>query len=401
MVTDLTPTELLSKVHIDILRDKTFCAFAALLACGDSVLDASIPTACTDGWNKRYNPEFLAKQRLPQARLVVLHENGHCAFEHLHVWKHLWEKDARRANLAADHFLNLALMDADAGRGFLEMPEIGVQPDPKFRGMSVAEIFEALGKEPPQEGQGRPQAGQGEPQDGDGQAGHDEHDWEGATKPSPEEQETRSEAIKQALRQGEVLTRRIGQGKGGASGMFGELLRPRVDWRAALRDFLTETCAGKEESSWRKPNRRYLSDDIYMPSLQGTQVDDLVIGFDTSGSCFGTDDATRFVTELATLIEQTSPRRVRVLYATTEVEAVQEFEDGQFAVAALKPQGGGGTDLTCIFDWIAKHRVRPNACIILTDGETPFGRQQDYPVLWAINTNRTAPWGTTLNIKEE
>jgi len=78
--------------------------------------------------------------------------------------------------------------------------------------------------------------------------------------------------------------------------------------------------------------------------MQGITITELVIGFDTSGSVFGGDEMTRFVSELRTIIEQVKPGKVHVIYWDTEVAGHQTFEDGQFAVQDLKIKGGGGTD---------------------------------------------------------
>jgi predicted metal-dependent peptidase len=127
---------------------------------------------------------------------------------------------------------------------------------------------------------------------------------------------------------------------------------------------------------------------------------ELVIGFDTSGSIFGGNEMTRFVSEIKTIIEDVKPSKVHVVYCDSEVAGVQTFEDGQFAVQDLKIKGGGGTDLTRIFDWVQSERKTPQAMVILTDGYTPFGNAPEYPVLWAMSTDVVAPFGTTISIKD-
>ena len=81
-----------------------------------------------------------------------------------------------------------------------------------------------------------------------------------------------------------------------------------------------------------------------MPSMQGVSVGEIVIGFDTSGSCFGTDTMTHFVSEITSLIEMVCPEKVHVIYWDTHIAGHQTFEEGQFAVQQMKVRGGGGTD---------------------------------------------------------
>lgn len=379
---NFTPAEWVTKAQIDIMRDPVFCAFCAVLSCGDLRYSKTLPTAATDGWNITFNPDFMAGLALPEVRFVMLHEALHIAYQHLHVWQSLWKRDARGANIAADMVINTALMQADAGRGFIKCPAIGVQPDLRYADMSVQQVYDLMKQE-----------GAPEPQGGDG---FDEHQWEDAQQGEATQAE-RTEAIKQAIRQGEVVRQRSARGSGTGEGVFGDLLNPKVDWRAALRAFIRDQCLGRDESTWRKPSRRYLSDDVYMPSMISERLDEVVIGFDTSGSCFGTAEMTRFVTEVTALIAEVCPARTHVVYWDTEVVAHQEFLDGQFAVASLKPQGGGGTDGSVLFDYLRKKKINPTVVVQLSDGYVGDWGRTDWPTLWALTekSNR-APYGTTV-----
>ena len=378
----------IKKAHIAIMQHKEFCAFAGILACGNVEVTTDVPTACTDGWNVKYNPEFIEQHMAtdPELRLLVLHEAMHKAYRHMTVWKYLDKINPKLANVAMDHFVNLSLVDTDAGSGFLQMPKAGIQPDPKYRGWNVLQIFTDLEDED-------------DGNDGDGPDGFDEHDFDGPPGgDSPSDQEIEDE-IGRALRQGEMIRKQRSKGAGGSDGMFGDLLAPKVDWRKALRDFITETCAGRDESSWAKPNRRFLSDDVYMPSMVGTTLNELVVGFDTSGSVFGGSEMTRFVSEITTIIEQVKPSKVHVIYWDTAVAGHQTFEDGQFAVQNLKPKGGGGTDGSVLFEFLRKKRITPDAIVQFTDGYVGDWGKTDVPTLWAITTDITAPFGTTIHLE--
>lgn len=390
--TSLTPLERVRKSHVAIMNHKKWCGFGPLLACGNVSVRTDCKTAYTDGWNVVYGEAFIAAMPYEKLRGVVVHEAFHKAYRHMHIYKNLWERDRRLANVAMDHFVNLAIEDFDAGEGFVQLPECGIKPDPRFRGMSSEQIFNILCKE--QEEQGGDQCDS---------EGMDEHGWEEAQEAGDDAEQTeqREREIKRALQQGEHIRqqRSKGNGNGDSNGAFGDLLSPKVDWRVALRQFVSATCAERTSSTWRKPNRRYLAEsDTYMPSLEGKTVKHLLIGFDTSGSCFGTEEMTRFVTELQEIVRSVKPRLVTVAYCDSAVRATVQFKTGKFDLADVKPKGGGGTDLTKIFGWATENRVEPDAAVILTDGETPYGRAPGYPVLWAMTTNVTAPYGTSLRI---
>ena len=380
----------IKKAHIAIMQHKVFCAYSGILACGKVKVGDDVPTAATNGWDVIYNPDFIEKQMKSDTdlRFLILHEAQHKAYRHLQVWQALHEEDAQLANIAADHFVNLSLVDMDNGEGFITMPSVGIQPDPKYRGWSVKQIFEDL----KQEGGGGGSGGDGE--------GMDEHDWSNATSGDPTTDQEKANEIQRAIRQGEIVRRKM-QGKGAANedGVFGDLIQPKIDWKKVLRDFITETCAGRDESSWRKPNRRFLSYDVYMPSMVGTTMTELVIGFDTSGSCFGGTEMTAFVSNIKTIIEDVKPTKVHVIYWDTEVAGHQTFEEGQFAVANLQPKGGGGTDGSVLFDYLRENNIKPDAIVQFTDGYVGDWGNTNVPTLWAITTDMVAPFGTTIRVE--
>jgi predicted metal-dependent peptidase len=315
----------------------------------------------------------------------------HKAYRHLHVWQALHDEDAQLANIAADHFVNLALVDMDAGEGFIKMPTLGIQPDTKYRGWSVKHIFEDL-KEEQEEGGG----GGGD----DGEQGFDDHDWKNAKDGDPATEQERANEIQRAIRQGEIVRRKMqGKGSSDADGAFGDLLAPKIDWRKVLRDFVTETCAGRDESSWRKPNRRFLSYDVYMPSMVGTTMTELVIGFDTSGSIFGGNEMTVFVSEIKTIIEDIKPTKVHVIYWDTAVVGHQTFEEGQFAVQNLNIKGGGGTDGSALFTYLKDKNINPQAIVQFTDGYVGDWGNTNVPTLWAVSSDMVAPFGTTIRVE--
>jgi len=384
----------IKKAKVAIMRHHKFAAFSGVLAYMQHHIDDTIPTACTNGAEVRYNPAFVQSLNDKQLRLLVLHEGLHAAYAHMRVWRHLWKDNPRLANIAADHFVNLSLVDTDAGDGFIEMPQIGIQPEPQFRGWSVQQIYDHLKNNPDDPDE------KDNPDDPDDGGGFDQHDYQSAGEMSDQQAEAQAREIDQALRQGEMVARKLGKGKGASSMLIDDLLTPKVDWRAVLREFITQTCAGRDESTWRRPNRRYLADDVYMPSMESTSMGELVVVLDTSGSCFEGSVINRFATELATIIEQVKPSKVRVLYVDSDVCGDQVFEDGQFAITQMKVSGGGGTDMTAAFRWVADKCIQPEAVVVLSDGYTPFGSAPSYPVLWALTERITAPWGVTIHIND-
>lgn len=382
----------IKRAHVAIMRHPKACAFSGVLATGRVAINNGIPTARTDGWNVEYAEHFIATLSDPQLRLLILHECLHKSFRHLRVWRDLWRENPHLTNIAADHFVNLSLVDLDGGEGFLQMPEVGVQPDARYRGWSVRQIYDDL-KRQQQEGGGD------NPDNPDEGGGFDQHDWQASEEMTEADAQARAKEIDRALRQGEMIARKRGQGKGASSMLVEGLLATTQNWRELLRDFIQQTCAGRDEATWAKVNRRFVGEDTYLPSMQATTMGELVVAIDTSGSCFMGTVIKRFVSELATIIDQVRPSKVRVVYCDSDIRGEQVFEDGQFALASVKVRGGGGTALTRVFDWVRAKCPTAEAVVVFTDGRTPYGSAPPMPVLWAMTTGVKAPYGTTIQIQ--
>lgn len=394
--------DLITKQHIAIRRDPTWSVLSGVLAMGTVTVSDTCPTAYTDGINVVYGSTFM-EQTLAndaQRRYVVIHEAMHRLGMHMWLWRKLFTENGKLANIAADYYVNGAIEDADAGRGFVERPPVGIVPEDRFRGMSVVQIFNALKQE--QQGQ--------QDSDGDGQPGDpgepmDQHEWgkEPATEEERAEREQQIERVKRALEEGKLHQQRVrsASGSGGNTASVADLFTPAADWRALLEAFLTETCSGKEESSWARPNRRYIANDIYMPSLIGNKMGELVVGIDTSGSCWGTSTMRTFISHLARMIEQVAPTKTHVVYWDSRVAGHQVFDDGQFAVQNIRVSGGGGTRGDVLFDYLREKRIQPAAIVQLTDGEVGSNwGSTEVPTLWAIAGRARAPFGTTIHIEE-
>jgi predicted metal-dependent peptidase len=125
---------------------------------------------------------------------------------------------------------------------------------------------------------------------------------------------------------------------------------------------------------------------------------ELVIGFDTSGSCFGGTEMARFVSEIKTIIEAVKPSKVHVIYWDTAVAGHQTFDEGQFAVQDLKPKGGGGTDGSVLFDYLRDKNITPQAIVQFTDGYVGDWGNTNVPTLWAVTSDLVAPFGTTIHL---
>ena len=386
----LSAEQRVTKSHITIMRSAEFCLFAGVLSVGKVEFNDSIPTACTNGRDVIYNPAFVEQLTEKELTFVVLHEALHKAFRHLTIWAKLWKEDPQLANMAADYIVNSTIKEADPACTLAQMPECGLY-DAKYAGMTTKQVFDLLKQDQ--------QSGSGVFKQGDGQGSLDEHDFEGAQELTPEETKELAEQIEQALRQGEIIR---GKMKGKGSRAVQELLEPKVDWREQLRDFITATCKNKDVSSWKRPSRRFIGQNIYMPSMIGQAVGKLVVGIDTSGS-IGQSELNVFISEVVGLCKEVQPESVELIYWGSDVVGHETYNQGDYdgLHTTTKPQDGGGTTVGCLNNYIRDKRIEHEAVIILTDGyvESDWGGNWDKPTLWAITTKGlVSPHGKSVYV---
>lgn len=405
----MEPARKLKKVVIDLMRDPTFADMAGIFMLGTKQVVDYIPTACTNGRDELYGTAFVDSLDLRELAFVVVHESYHKMLRHLTTWEKLHRENAQLANMACDYVINLAIVNRDPQGKVVVMPkqngkEIGLL-DRRFANMNAKQVFDILKQEQKGSGKGKGDPSDGQPGNGGGGSGNfDEHDWEGAKEMSSAEVEKLAKEVDQAIRQGQIAAQKLhGAGGGNMTRELMDLLNPKVDWRELLREFVTSVCNGRDFSSWRRPNRRYLGLDLVMPSLASERVNHMVIGIDTSGSIGGPELA-RFLTEVKEIAEKVNPETVDLIYWDAAVAGHEVYNSATLStlVDSTKPKGGGGTDPTCVPAYLAKHGIKPECVIMLTDGYVGRWGDWDVPILWAIcgGNKCTAPVGKTIHVED-
>jgi predicted metal-dependent peptidase len=392
----------LSKAKVSLMRDPKFVMWAGVMMIGDTYVVDDLPTAATDGRNEYYGRKFVAAMNNKMLAFVVLHENLHKALRHLTTWARLFKEDAQLANMACDYVINQMIVDMDPQGTHTELPSIGgksiVLLDAKYKGMNSKQIFDLLKKDK-ENGEGLFGPGDKSPDS------MDEHRWGDAKNLTDEEKKELEQEIDQAIRQGQMQHQKMhGSGAGNLNRELGDLMDPQVNWKELLREFVTQMCAAKDMSSWRRVNRRFLSAGIYMPSLIGERVERITVGIDTSGS-IGARELNVFLSEVREVVESVRPGMLDLIYWDAAVAGHETYTDSDMGtlVQSTKPKGGGGTDPACMDKYMSEHDIKPNAIIMLTDGYVPnWGRDWPAPILWVISNNPNANAGTgkTIHIKD-
>jgi predicted metal-dependent peptidase len=384
----LTSEQRVTKAHIAVMRSKEFCMFAGVLSVGKVVFTEDIPTACTNGRDVIYNPKFIDTLKDKELNFVVLHEALHKVFQHMFLWKKLWKESPQLANIAADYVVNNTIYEADPQGDVALIPKEALF-DKQYAGMTTRQVFDLLKQQAKDNKQGQSE-------------GHDSHDWEGAEGLSDDEVKETAKQIDQALRQGEIIR---GKMQGNKNRTIDGLLEPKVNWREQLREFVNATCKNKDKTSWKRPHKRFLGQDIYMPSMIGETVGKLVVGIDTSGS-IGDRELNEFLSEVVAICDEVSPSSIELIYWDYDVAGHETYNIGDYngLVQTTKPKGGGGTRVGSLNEYIKDKRIEAEAIIILTDGyvENDWGGTWEYPTLWAITSrNITSIHGKSIYMGEQ
>ena len=438
---------LLKRAHIALIKHPQTTLFTGVILMGKNEIEddpAGTFTAYTNGVDKRYSRTFLATIKTEaQRRGLVLHENLHIALKHMIRGIHMMKENHKLAGVAADLVVNDIIYQTEgtiqgSDERIVMLPD-GAVHDTMFRGWSMREIYEYLkktnededkpkpGGKPCEDGDegddedkpkpgGKPCEDGEKPDDDEGDEESndppsrgtedkpkpkpkpstvivngkeypldqaDEHDISDTQDMTGEELKELDQNIDKAIREGGIVAGRMGVNMPRA---ITEMLAPVVDWKEALRDFITSSVKGKDEFSWRRLNKRQLANDIYLPGVDDETLSEVVVAIDTSGSIGGKELAL-FAKELASICETASPDKVRVLWWDTMVHGEQVFIHNYSNIEKmLKPQGGGGTRAGCVNDYINKNRITADCVIVFTDGyiENDVTWNVPSPTLWLI-----------------
>ena len=448
----LTPQQRLTKAVVKVMGEPMYLPMTGIYMIGSREVDPNIPTACTNGRDEKYGVAMIEAISDANLRYIIIHEGKHKAYRHLKIWKVLYDKNARIANMACDYVINLEIEDeakaimerkraegkADWDKPFAEMPTGDYKGlvDEKFRGMNAKQVFDILYQEDEDDdndgsgGQGGEEGEEGDPGNGQGcgndgktlpqgeqpdvqgnrgstgsqntAVGFDDHDWEGAQDMSDQEKKDLEKAIDTAVRQGCMAASK--SGAGGTVTALEALLKPQINWLDVMRDFMITNCRGNDMSTYKTPNRRYIGAGYYFPSGISETVDVLCVEIDMSGS-IGIAEARRQLSEVVDIAKMVRPKELHVLYWDTQVARAEKYtlEELDDVVKKTQPTGGGGTDVTCVPKYLEEHKIKPNASIVFTDGYVYEWGTWDHPVLWCIVDNEGAmpDNGKVLHVSSE
>lgn len=385
----------MQRARISLLLDEPF--FGALLLGLSPVedkRDEHTSTMATDGVSLYWSTKRIDGWTEAEIKTVLAHEAMHCAL--LHPLRR-GDRAMSGWNSACDHAVNLILEECNEQAAAKGKPAPFVWPhdceplkDSQHKGKSAEEIYcsprDDLNGDGNQDGQAGQGNGQGQPQLGDGMG-----DVLDAPTPDPASKDSLEAQWKQQAVQAAQAAKGRGNVPSSMARLIDELLNPKASWRELLSRFVRDRA--QDDYSFTRPNTRYSGTGFILPSLHSQRLGTIAIVRDTSGST--QDWQADILAELAGIISECKPSKVIVIDADSAVQRTLELD----STDALPTDaiGGGGTDFRPALEALEQHD--PVCCIYLTDCDGTYpDAEPSFPVLWATNSDSTAPFGETVKI---
>lgn len=352
-----------------------------------------IPTAGVDGRTIYYNADFLRPLTDKQTEFLVAHECLHPMLEH-NFREH--RRDHMKWNRACDFVINQLLVEDGIGEF---IPGGCLDKAVYDKGEGLAEgVYNIL---PQQSGgdrfisiKGNGQSGN-DPKHNNSNGGKEGSAYDDIMKPdanSPAEESQMQADWKIAVAQAAQAAKQAGKLSAGMARLVDETLKPKVDWREVLRRFVQK--AKSENRTWARPNRRFMTQGLIMPTISGETLGEIAFAIDCSGS-IDQHTLSQFAAEIKAVKDEGNPVKIHVIYFDNAVCHYDVFgRDDDLTVAM---HGGGGTAFSPVFRYMKDKDINPIACIFLTDLYCDdFGPPTPYPTLWVSTASDKAPWGEVV-----
>lgn len=146
-----------------------------------------------------------------------------------------------------------------------------------------------------------------------------------------------------------------------------------LNWKSILKKYMVQKQS--DDSSYATPERKYIHMDLILPGhCEDEEVIEEVWAFvDTSGS-IATDQLQQFLRQLYAIVKDCECVLNLAYWDTAVTEVYRGISRAKDLEQAM-PHHSGGTNINCVYEWMAKENVKPDVMLILTDGF--YGTLQD------------------------
>ena len=382
----------------------------------NKIYTTEIERACTNGVDLIINPVWFNSLTDSQREMVCAHEGLHPALGHCGAKGDLKKMTAfpnqKLCNIAMDHAINLLLKSA----GYAVTDD--AYCDEQFTDMSWEQIYRILDAKNTKtssisttstsidDGQSLPPDDDDPDDDGPDSEDHDDDDDDDDGKIANPVDSIPDDIDKQLVEAEIKIRVSIAEAEAKKRGKLGkiqqrvidQLLKPKIHWPSTL-EHLLQHIRGIEES-WIKPNRRYVSQGMYLPDVDPEpRLPPVFIAADSSGSV-SKHEMKQFWSETRDIMASLKPELVYFAWCSACLGKVFELEADNMPVDPILPDVGGGTDFKPPFQYIDKHGIEPAAVIYFTDGDAPTDfKEPNYPVIWITTDREDLSFGDVIKME--
>ena len=241
-------------------------------------------------------------------------------------------------------------------------------------------------------------AGDGEKQDGKwGEKGFDE-DFNPSMKDAKETEDKIKEMVTSVA---QSIERKQGHLPAGVASLVEKMLKPEINWKEALSQFVTKTLGG--EHSWSRCSRHALARGHYLPGKTDMKIKAALV-LDTSGSYL--QDLPKFLAEFKALVESFGKYEITMVQCDAEVQDVKTYDaETPMEFDKFEAKGGGGSDFRPAFKKLRELGDDFNCCITFTDGYITMPTYPPpYPTLFVLTPDADkdfVEWGEKMVYKPD
>ena len=360
-----------------------------------------------------YNRKYFESLTDDEVMWVFAHEMFHLALHHCTGRKPTDKDQQRRHNIAADLAVNCLVRTGD----FRRTPRHGVLFPKQFgfpEKLSMEQYYDMLPNSPDKGGEGG-KGGGGKDEDKDGEGGSKDEDKDGkgggrgdkdGEQPcgshggfdvhdgwSEEEDSVADEIIRQKIREMENSDRYWGSMSADEKEVIVAAQRSTTAWHRLLRVVYGSLLSRGVIHTFKRPNRRF---GYPYTGFKREYTDRVLLLWDTSGSCWGKEEQSKFLAE-TNRIAELMPVDVLMFDAGIQGKVIPFNRK----MRSFPVSGGGGTSFKEPFEYADRMHYRTVIC--LTDGCAPAIEKPRYvkDTIWAIIGAGNKPpvdWGRVVNI---
>ena len=180
----------------------------------------------------------------------------------------------------------------------------------------------------------------------------------------------------------------LSQRQQGSSGKFARMMsekmdEDRVDWKSLFEEFLINTYPNDFTMAW--PDESFIEDDIYVPTIEGEEMQDLLLVADCSGS-INQDIFSDMINRFNNAAMSVKKMSGRIIFWDYTCKGDYEFNETNLPLNNEELIGsvsiGSDTEFNGLFRYVKEKKYDVGCMVVLTDRYFPnIIEDVNYPVM--------------------